>query len=67
MKYTINIILTTEQEITLQRITDCFNAVYEGQQDSPQTPDKLLQTIINSSLPGALQTWDMLLTAKQKP
>ena len=67
MKHTIDIILTTEQETELQRITDRFNAVYEGQQDSPQTPDKLLQTIITSSLQGALQTWDTILTAKQKP
>jgi len=67
MKYTIDIILTTEQEIELQRITDRFNSVYEGQQDSPQTPDKLLHTIITSSIEGALQTWDTILTAKQRP
>ncbi len=67
MKHSIDIILTTEQETELQRITDRFNAVYEGQQDSPQTPDALLRTIITSSLQGALQTWDTILTAKQKP
>lgn len=66
MKHSIDIILTTEQETELQRITDRFNAVYEGQQDSPQTPDALLRTIITSSLQGALQTWDTILTAKQK-
>jgi len=67
MKHTIDILLTTEQESELQRITDRFNAVYAGQQDSPQTPDKLLQTIITSSLQGTLQTWDTILTAKQRP
>lgn len=67
MKHTIDIILTAEQESELQRITDRFNAVYEGQQDSPQTPDKLLHTIVTSSLPGALQSWDTILTAKQRP
>lgn len=67
MKHSIDIILTTEQETELQRITDRFNAVYEGQQDNPQTPDALLRTIITSSLQGALQTWDTILTAKQKP
>lgn len=67
MKHSIDIILTTEQETELQRITDRFNAVYEGQQDSPQTPDALLRTIITSSLQGALQTWDTILTAKQRP
>ena len=67
MKYTISIILNTEQESELQRITDRFNSVYEGQQDSPQTPDTLLRTIITSSLQGALQTWNTILTAKQRP
>lgn len=67
MQHSIDIILTTEQETELQRITDRFNAVYEGQQDSPQTPDALLRTIITSSLQGALQTWDTILTAKKKP
>ena len=67
MQHSIDIILTTEQETELQRITDRFNSVYEGQQDSPQTPDALLRTIITSSLQGALQTWDTILTAKQKP
>jgi len=67
MQHSIDIILTAEQETELQRITDRFNAVYEGQQDSPQTPDALLRTIITSSLQGALQTWDTILTAKQKP
>jgi hypothetical protein len=67
MKHSIDIYLTAEQESELQRITDRFNAVYEGQQDNPKAPDALLQTIINSSLQGALQTWDTILTAKQKP
>ena len=67
MKHTIDILLTTEQESELQRITDRFNAVYEGRQDNPKTPDKLLQTIITSSIQGALQTWDTILTAKQRP
>lgn len=67
MKHSIDVILTAEQETELQRITDHFNAVYEGQQDSPQTPDKLLRTIVTSSLQGALQTWATILTAKQKP
>lgn len=67
MKHSIDIILTAEQESELEQITARFNAVYEGQQDSPKAPDALLQTIITSSLQGALQTWDTILTAKQKP
>lgn len=67
MKHTIDIILTAEQESELQRITDRFNSVYEGQQDSPQTLNNLLHTIITSSIEGALQTWDTILTAKQRP